>query len=415
MPRPTVLAPLALLLVLAHDAHGSDSQTLIAVGKSIFTGQSAAVHGYARLFNATSCDSCHMGGAGGSGPTGDSPLPVALVIQLGAPSDTDATGGDPVYGRVFNTASAAGVQAEGVATVRYTEIEGHYYPEALGWRMRVPHYQLTHLSRGPLAASTIVKPRLAPPLFGAALLEAVPESAITGIRTGPEVSPRVVEPIRHLYRGQRVLGRFGWQAASVSIRDQTTKAFAREMGLTSPDLPYDDCTPAEVDCVRTRNGGSPDISDDSISAVLAYVDSLEVPASLMRSGQFSSGLNLFTELGCAACHRRELPVELTVQGTPTHGVIAPYTDLLLHDLGIELADETTTGARVPTKWRTAPLWGLGYRIGHQHPATFLHDGRARSVEEAILWHSGEAARARRGFLNLPGRDREALLSWLETL
>ena len=410
------LCPLITLLVVLHTA-APGSETVIEAGQSIFNGQSGITRVNARLFNATSCDSCHRGGAGGIGPTGDGPVPVALVIQLGSSSDADVTGGDPVYGQIFNTAAAGGVQTEGVATVRYTEIEGHYYPEAFRWRMRVPHYRLTNLSRGPLAAATVIKPRLAPSLFGADLLELVPESAITRIGTGPNASPSVGEPVWHLYRDTRILGRCGWQAASVSIRDQTTKAFAREMGLTSPDQPYDDCTPVEVDCLRPHNGGSPDISADSISAVLAYVGALGVPESPMHSEQFSAGLKLFTDLGCAACHRPELPIDLTGRGsgTQTPSVIAPYTDLLLHDLGSELADQTATGASVPTKWRTAPLWGLGYRIRYQPQATFLHDGRARSVEEAILWHSGEAGRARQGFLNLPRRTREALLRWLETL
>jgi len=409
---------LALLILLNPAAHGSEA--LIAVGQSIFKGESSVTRGHARLFNATSCDSCHPSGAGGSGPTTDGPVPVALVIQLGSPpSDANATegDGDPVYGRIFNTAAADGVQPEGVATVRYTEIEGHYYPEALRWRMRVPHYKLTKLSRGPLAAATVIKPRLAPSLMGAALLEAVPSSAITDMANPPIRSTRLGEPAWHLYRGTRIIGRFGWQAASVSIRHQTTKAFAREMGLTSPDQPHDDCTPAEVDCLRLRNSDSPDISADSISAVLAYVGALAAPKSPMPSEDFPSGLKLFTDLGCAACHRPELAVDLTERGsgTGTPGVIAPYTDLLLHDLGIELSDQTATGAKVPTKWRTAPLWSLSYRIKYEHPATFLHDGRARSLEEAILWHSGEAARARNGFLNLPARRREALLRWLESL
>jgi CxxC motif-containing protein (DUF1111 family) len=412
-----LVALLSLLVALNPTAHGSEA--LIAVGQSIFKGESSITRGHARLFNATSCDSCHNGGAGGSGPISDGPVPFALVIQLASPSDADATeaDGDPIYGRIFNTAAADGVQAEGVATVRYSEIEGHYYPEAFRWRMRVPHYRLTDLRRGPLSATTIIKPRLAPHLFGAALLEAVPESAITHIGTGSNVSPGVGKPAWHLYRGTRVVGRFGWQAGSVSIRDQTTKAFAREMGLTSPDQPYDDCTPAEVDCQRPRNGGSPDISADSVSAVLAYVGTLGAPESPMRSEEFSSGLKLFTDLGCAACHRPELPIDLTGRGggTQTPRVIAPYTDLLLHDLGSELADQTATGASVPTKWRTAPLWGLGYRTRNQGPVTLLHDGRARSVEEAILWHSGEAARARHGFLNLLKSRREALLRWLESL
>jgi CxxC motif-containing protein (DUF1111 family) len=415
-PRASTRFRLLISLVLLNPpAHSSE--TLIAVGQSIFKGESSVARGHARLFNATSCDSCHNGGAGGSGPTADGPVPAALVIQLGSSSNTNATDGDPVYGQIFNTAAAEGVQAEGVATVRYTEIEGHYYPEAFRWRMRVPHYRLTNLSRGPLAAATVIKPRLAPSLFGAGLLEAVPESTITHLGTGPGVSPGFGEPVWHIYRGTRVLGRFGWQDASVSIRDQTTKAFAREMGLTSPDQPYDDCTPAEVDCIRTRNGRSPDISADSINAVLAYVGALGAPEPPVRSEQFSSGLKLFTDLGCAACHRPELPVDLNEggSGTRTPGVIAPYTDLLLHDLGMELADKTAAGTRVPTKWRTAPLWGLSYRIRYQQRATFLHDGRARSVEEAILWHSGEATRAQHGFLNLPRREREALQRWLETL
>src|SRR5262249_41608869 len=169
--------------------------------------------------------------------------------------------------------------------------------------MRVPHYRLTNLSRGPLAAATVIKPRLAPSLFGAALLEAVPESAITQVWAAPNVSPSMGEPVRRLDRGTPVLGRFGWQAASVSMRDQTTKAFARAMGLTSLDQPRDDCTQAEVDCLRTGNGGLLDISADSISAVLAYIGSLRNPQSPTQSKQFSSGLKLFTELGCAACHR----------------------------------------------------------------------------------------------------------------
>jgi CxxC motif-containing protein (DUF1111 family) len=410
------LRPLVTLLVLLNPA-AQGSETEATVGQAIFAGESSVTRGHARLFNATSCGSCHQGGAGGSGPTRDGPLPVALGILLGSPADNDATGGDPVYGRVFNTAAADGVRAEGVATVRYTEVEGHYYPEAFSWHMRVPHYRLTQLTRGPLAATTVIKPRLAPSLFGAALLEAVPESAITDTGTGPDVSPRGGAPAWHLYRGTRVLGRFGWQATSVSIRDQTTKAFAREMGLTSADQANDDCTPAEADCLRTDNGGLPDISADSISAVLTYVGALAAPESPMPSEQFSAGLKLFTELGCATCHRPELPVDLSDRGSGTESprVIAPYTDLLVHDLGIELADETATGRSVPSKWRTAPLWGLGYRIRHQQSATLLHDGRARSVEEAILWHSGEASPARHSFMDLPSRNREALLRWLESL
>jgi CxxC motif-containing protein (DUF1111 family) len=136
----------------------------------------------------------------------------------------------------------------------------------------------------------------------------------------------------------------------------------------------------------------------------------------VRTEQGAAGTALFASLGCAACHRPELPVVLTdASGTQTAATIAPYTDLRPHDLGIEMADETASGEKVTSRWRTAPLWGLGHRIRTETHPTFLHDGRARSPEEAILWHAGEAAQARRNFVNLWGRPREMLLRWLETL
>ncbi|HEY1875416.1 MAG TPA: di-heme oxidoredictase family protein, partial [Steroidobacteraceae bacterium] len=367
-----------------------------------------ATHGRVRLLNATSCKACHSDGGGGAGPAGDGVLPAALIIQLESPSADHESAGDPVYGHVFNTSAVDGGEPEGVASVRYSEIEGHYYPEGLHWRMRVPHYRLTNLSRGPLAGTTVIKPRLAPALYGVALLEAVPESAITQTTAGPKAPANAGEPSWRIYDGRVALGRFGWQGGAISIRDQTTRAFAREMGLTSPDQPHDDCTVAETDCWQ-RNSVAPEISENSVAAVLAYLRSVRVPPSQLNPDEYASGLGLFTELGCAACHRSELPADSTQR------VITPYTDLRLHDLGIELADQTVSGARVVSKWRTAPLWGLGYRVRSQTHPTFLHDGRARTLEEAVLWHSGEAAKARHEFVSLFTRRREALLRWLESL
>jgi CxxC motif-containing protein (DUF1111 family) len=219
-----------------------------------------------------------------------------------------------------------------------------------------------------------------------------------------------------LRQGTRLLGRFGWQGDAVSIRDQTTNAFAHEMGLTSEDRPSDDCTPAETDCRGQPNGGSPEVSEELLDAVITFVGTLAVPESPAHSKDDSFGPELFANIGCAACHRPRLPVELPgAGGTRVRGVIAPYTDLRLHDLGLEMADENAAGAKVSSRWRTAPLWGLGYRLKMESHSTFLHDGRARSTEEAILWHSGEAAQTRHNFTKLGPRAREALLHWIETL
>ena len=398
----------AVLSIVSRGAVAQTPDALITLGKAIFEGKTGAAHDRVRLLNATSCEACHSDGGGGAGPTGDGVLPAALVIQLESSSAGHESAGDPVYGRVFNTSASGGGEPEGVAAVRYSEIEGHYYPEGFRWRMRVPHYRLTNLSRGPLAGSTVIKPRFAPALYGAGLLEEVPESAITQTSPAPKARVNSGEPSWRIYHGREALGRFGWQGGAISIRDQTTKAFAHEMGLTSPDQPYDDCTAAETDC-RQPSSAAPEISEDSVAAVLAYLRSLRVPPSRMTAEEYTSGLRVFTDLGCAECHRPELPAD------STHRVITPYTDLRLHDLGIELADQTVSGTRVLSQWRTAPLWGLGYRVRSQSHPTFLHDGRARTLEEAILWHSGEAARARNEFVSLFKRQREALLRWLESL
>jgi len=323
------------------------------------------------------------------------------VVKLESPS-TDANAepsGDPVYGRVLNTSALGTQQVEGTVTVRYTETAGYYYPFGGRWTLRVPHYHLDGLNHGPLAPTTVIKPRLAPALFGAGLLEAVPEAAIN------EGSA-----------GKRPIGRFGWQADAVSVRDQTAMAFAREMGLTSADRPDDDCTPAEMDCGGHPDGASPEVSEELLSAVVTFVRALAVPESPTHAVSDSAGSNLFANIGCEACHRSQLTVERArADGTVESSVIAPYTDLRLHDLGADMADENVSGAKVTSRWRTAPLWGLGYRVKQEHYPTFLHDGRATSIEEAILWHSGEAAYAKYRFMKLGPRAREAVLRWLETL
>ena len=418
---PTWLGAMVLCAFSAHAQSsdvtgGTDEAARIGTGKSLFSRHwvpagGGVGQGLGPLFNSDSCSACHgSGNEGGKGPLSDGPAPAALVVLLETPAATaDAEPqGDPVYGHVFNTSAVPGVEAEGVVSIHYREDEGHYYPDGFKWHMRVPHYRLSGLSHGPLARTTVIKPRLAPSLLGVGWLEAVPEAAVAGPR-----APGTGMPAWDMYQGRRTLGRFGWQGGSVSIRDQTAKALAREMGLTSSDRPHDDCTPTEVDCLRAPDGGSPEVTDEMLVALVSFVRTLAVPDSRARSVAGSAGAQIFARIGCADCHRPELPVEGEAEGKRTRAVITPYTDLRLHDLGAEMADQDVGGVRVPSKWRSAPLWGLGYRINRG--ATLLHDGRARSPEEAILWHAGEAARARRDFVNLLHREREALLQWLETL
>jgi CxxC motif-containing protein (DUF1111 family) len=200
----------------------------------------------------------------------------------------------------------------------------------------------------------------------------------------------------------------GWQNETVSIRDQTTKAFANEMGVTSNDRRRDDCTVRETDCQSPL--AEPEVSEEFVADLTAFLETLAVPAAPSKGKEHSSGPETFKELGCAECHRPQLTAHLAGDE-----LIRPYTDLRLHDLGQEMADQTAGGMRVATRWRTAPLWGLGYRLQNEKYPTFMHDGRARNLEEAVLWHYGEAGRSRFRFMSLGPNARGALLQWLQTL
>ena len=392
--------------------------------------------GVGPLFNSSSCDACHNNGAHGRGPTGDGPASSPLVIQLATTPTKNPTDpeGDPVYGRVLNTVALDGVSPEGEAMVHYQETPGHY-PDGSAFSLRIPHYTLVNLRYGPMSPRTLVKPRLAPALFGAGLLDAAAiaaggagtDAAAISATESASGEPRATPPEQahaaantnattHVMPFEQSHGRFGWQATALSVEDQTARAFSREMGLTSSDIPHDDCTPAETACLHAPSNGSPEVSAEIFNAVLSFQRYLAVPASPTPHPILDRDAKTFTDLGCVACHQPRLPVTLTdADGKDYAAVIAPYTDLRLHDLGTRLADETVAGKKVQSKWRTAPLWGLGYRMTLEHFPTFLHDGRARSAEEAILWHDGEATAARQNFEQLPAPQRKDFLRWLETL
>jgi CxxC motif-containing protein (DUF1111 family) len=405
--------------------------------------------GVGPLFNSSSCDACHNNGAHGRGPTESGPAPAALVIQLATTPMKNPTDpvGDPVYGRVLNTNALDGVPPEGEAMIRYEDTPGRY-PDGSTWSLRVPHYTLTNLRYGPVSPRTLVKPRLAPALFGVGLLDAAVASAVA--TNAPAISPAApdtAEP-RATAKGAvatnttainpaapdaakpratakgaatpnattRAHGHFGWQATALTVEDQTARAFAREMGLTSTDMPNDDCTRSEAACLHARDNGPPEVSAEIFDAVLSFQRYLAVPASPTPHPVPDRDADVFGALGCSVCHQPRLAVTLTdADGKDVSAVIAPYTDLRLHDLGNRLADETVAGQKVSSKWRTAPLWSMGYRTTLEHFPTFLHDGRARSAEEAILWHDGEASGARIRFEQLPALQRKAFLRWVDTL
>lgn len=345
--------------------------------------------GLGPLFINASCDSCHNNGARGRGGQRAGETPNSFVMQLGGP-DTGA------YGHVLNTNALTGYVPEGQVQVGSSARTGRYADGAT-WTLREPRYTLVNLGYGELAPRTVLKPRIGPALFGVGLLESVPAAAIEAVRRS---QPRTV-------RG-RAAGRFGWQAEAVSLQDQTERALEREMGLTTATRPQDDCTPAQAACRAAPQGGSPEVSAEFLDALLTFQRALAVPGPAPATE--APGARLFDAIGCAQCHRRELPVSVN----EVERTIRPYTDLLVHDLGAGLADRRLDGRSVRSEWRTAPLWGLAHALARGDVA-LLHDGRAAGVEEAVLWHGGQAERARRRFLQLTAAERAGLLAWLASL
>lgn len=355
------------------------------------SAQAGANVGLGPLFVETSCDACHDDGARGRPPATRGGLSNSFVMQLGGPSSA--------YGHVINTRAIEGHVPEGRIVSTLHARRGRY-PDGQRWTLAERRYSLVDLAYGPLPGATVLKPRIGPALFGAGLLDAVPQTAVDEIRESQP--PRM--------RGTPG-GRFGWQGGAISLVDQTAIAFSREMGLTSEFESRDDCTPTQTACLEASGDKAPELSERVFHAVNSFQFLLAAPArASLDAAADAAGAALFRDVGCAICHVPELPV-------PREGGrirIDPYTDLLLHDLGEGLADRTIDGETVASLWRTAPLWGLAHAL-QAGPVALLHDGRAASIEEAILWHEGQASQARRRFMQLDADARRQLLEWVATL
>jgi CxxC motif-containing protein (DUF1111 family) len=368
------------------------------LGHTIFNTQwapagsgDAARVGLGPLFVESSCDGCHDDGARGRPPTALGQLSNSFVMQLGGPATA--------YGHVLNTKAIEGHAPEGRITISLRQRSGRY-ADGQEWTLREPRYAVVETAYGPLPMQTVLKPRIGPALFGAGLIDAVPQTALDEIRQAQ--SGRL--------RGSTG-GRFGWQGGAISLVDQTAIAFAREMGLTSEIQMQDDCTPAQQSCRTAPQGGMPELSERLFHAVNTFQFLLAAPVRAKIDPQVdATGARLFESAGCAACHVPQLPVPRDSGDIR----IDPYTDLLLHDLGDGLADRTVSGRMVTSRWRTPPLWGLAHAL-QAGPVALLHDGRAGSIEEAILWHEGQADSTRRRFMALDAGSRQKLLDWIATL
>jgi CxxC motif-containing protein (DUF1111 family) len=397
-------------------------RTLFESDWSIAPGPKAGFDGLGPLFSRLSCDGCHTHAGRGEPPQSpDFPM-ISMTVRLSVPGTT-AEGGPrphPVYGDQLDRNAVAGVPIEGRASVSYTENEGQYADGAV-YSLRTPHYRFEALAYGPLGSDTLVSVRIAPSIVGLGLIDTVPDREIEVIAAEEARNGRVHGRPNRVWdltvRGLRV-GHLGWKAGQPSLRQQNANAFNRDIGITNPLYPVNDCTEIEKECLAAAAASprKPKIDDEFLDAATFYVAHLAPPLPRDQDRPaVRQGAALFEQAGCVACHRPTLEGGSSPDPDLANKTIHPYSDLLLHDMGDGIADGRPEFAADGRSWRTAPLWGLGLIksiTGHEF---LLHDGRARGPAEAILWHGGEAEAAKEAFRRMTKDERDALIAFLESL
>ena len=345
--------------------------------------------------------------------------------RAGAPPPGTGWGGDPVYGNQLHVAAVPGVRAEGRVAISH-EPWPVAFADGTAVELRRPRYAVEDLGYGPLDPATRLSPRLAPAMAGLGLLGAIGEADLLAYADpddadGDGISGR--PNWQALPDGTVAMGRFGHKAATASVAEQNAHALSVDMGLSSPRLPgaRGDCTARQAVCDRLADGVQPRLGEHEVSAEMTallafYAERLAVP---VREGvdepEVLAGKAAFMSAGCAGCH---VPKHVTARDAAPgldFELIWPYTDLLLHDMGDGLADGAGEGVATGTEWRTAPLWGIGAARAVNPRTGYLHDGRARTLLEAVLWHGGEAIASRDAVLAMAPDERAALVRFLESL
>ncbi|MCQ4143081.1 di-heme oxidoredictase family protein [Vogesella sp. AC12] len=408
----------------------SERQTRFFVGNSFFKkawveapSSTTARDGLGPHFIARSCGACHALDGRGAPPQFDKQLqaeqPMALLFRLSVPGASDPQP-EPNYGGQFNNDAIPGVKPEGKVQIIYQPQTGSF-PDGEPFELLQPQYRFTELGYGPLHPQLQVSPRIAPQMIGLGLLEAIREQDILANARAQAAANLGVSGranyVPDAYAGKTLIGRFGWKANVATIAHQSAGAFNGDIGITSRHFAQEECLPAQRDCRQAARGGKPEIPADKLDAVIFYSRTLAVPAQREAdSAEVRRGKWLFSQAQCSSCHVASYTTG-PLRGLPevSGQKISPYTDLLLHNMGPGLADGRPDGLANGQEWKTPPLWGIGLFADVNGHTRYLHDGRARNLSEAILWHGGEAEAAKQRFMAFNKTDRAALLRFLESL
>ena len=402
-PGPTYMAPAWHL--------NDDEELAFYTGLSFFRSpwvtapsSTTARDGLGPLFNAHSCEACHVNGGRGKSLL-DDPNAAALAVRVAVRKDGSLTP-HPRYGSVLQTRSTYRPGGAGEASFVMTAEENG------DGVLRVPKLRITPADADEAPDSWLVSARVPPPLLGMGLLEDIPEDAILAVADEEDEDGDGVSGRPH-WRGEgdsRAVGRFGWKAVHPSVAAQTGAAFRDDIGITNVRFPDEPCTSEQPTCLALPTGAGEEgveIPPLLFDFVVHFVAHMPPPKAGKLTARVRRGRELFAQNGCDSCHRPSFETD--------HGTIWPYTDLLLHDMGPGLADGFPEGNATGSEWRTPPLWGVGTAAKVTGHTTLLHDGRARDVREAILWHGGEAEFARQRFVESSPQEQRDLTAFVNAL
>ncbi len=386
-------------------------------------GSQPTTDGLGPVFNRSACADCHVNNGRGRPPESvGAPMESMLVrISLYAEGPNGEPKGVPGYGDQLQDRSVADIPAEGRAILDWEEVPGEY-GDGVSYSLRRPIVSFADLAFGDLPGDVRTSVRVANPLIGLGLLEAIPEESLVAMADpedddGDGISGRV-NRVWDVENQRQSVGRFGWKANQPSLRQQNAGAAIGDMGLTTPVFPDDNCADGQTACAELAAAvaDSPEFMASFFDPLVKYTQLVGVPRQRDADEEpVRNGAKLFASIGCNGCHKTSLKTGESELAELANQTIHPFTDLLLHDLGPGLADHRHDFLANGREWRTAPLWGIGLTQTVNGFEYYLHDGRARSLEEAILWHGGEAAQAQAAFRGLPATQRAELIAFLKSI
>lgn len=377
--------------------------------------------GLGPLFNARSCSSCHLKDGKGMPLLTNQEESHGFLMRISIPGE--ASSGAPLahsfFGGQWQDQSVDPALDEGGIEVYFT-YRKVFYEDGDFVELRVPHYKIIDKENREIK-DLLMSPRVGQHLVGMGLIEAIEEQTILqyvddALAKKWNVSGKANRVFDEKTKAI-VLGRFGWKAGQPSVAQQVAAAFNGDMGITSSLYPSDNMTAPQRSMNRLPDGGTPELEDDDFEKIVLYTSNLAVPARRnVNDKRVQNGSQLFTQIGCDACHRRKMTTgKHPIFDALSNQTIYPYSDFLLHDMGADLADHRSEFLANGQEWRTPPLWGIGLVETVNNHTYFLHDGRARNLEEAILWHGGEAQNSIAKFKSLNAAERSAIIAFLRSL